>query len=116
MPGIAFFGSGFSSAGGALRIGYAGGTNGISLLPTSNPGNPIIFVNASDVYVGGIATTATTTAYNTASDERLKEDLKSFDAGNIIDDTNVYSSPGKPPANGLTALSRSRPWRFIRRP
>ena len=40
--------------------------------------------------VGGITTTATATSYNTTSDDRLKEDLQSFDAGNIVDDTEVY--------------------------
>jgi hypothetical protein len=45
---------------------------------------------------GGAAGTITygasqnTVAYNTSSDGRLKEDLKSFDAGNIVDDTVVY--------------------------
>jgi hypothetical protein len=40
--------------------------------------------------VGSISVNSTSTAYNTSSDERLKEDLKSFDAGNIVDNTNVY--------------------------
>ncbi|HXJ61298.1 MAG TPA: tail fiber domain-containing protein [Verrucomicrobiae bacterium] len=40
--------------------------------------------------VGSIAISGAGTAYNTTSDARLKEDLKSFDAGNIIDDTMVY--------------------------
>lgn len=44
----------------------------------------------SAVAVGSIYVTSAATAYNTASDVNLKEDLKSFDAGNIIDDTQVY--------------------------
>jgi hypothetical protein len=40
--------------------------------------------------VGGISTTNVATAYNTSSDTRLKEDLQYFDAGRIIDDTEVY--------------------------
>jgi hypothetical protein len=40
--------------------------------------------------VGSIGGSTTTTSYNTASSGELKEDLKSFDAGNIIDATNVY--------------------------
>ena len=91
VPGISFFGSVFSSASCALRVGYAGAGGGMSFRPTSDPSNPMIFTNSVDTSVGNIATTATATAYNTVSDERLKEDLKSFDAGNIIDDTNVYS-------------------------
>ena len=50
----------------------------------------MLFVNASDGAVGQIATTATATSYVTSSSGELKEDLKSFDAGNIVDDTNVY--------------------------
>jgi hypothetical protein len=39
---------------------------------------------------GSISVTASATSFNTTSDARLKEDLKSFDAGHIIDDTMVY--------------------------
>ena len=35
-------------------------------------------------------TTNVATTYNTSSSAELKEDLQSFDAGNIIDDTEVY--------------------------
>ena len=42
------------------------------------------------VIVGNIATSPTNTSYNTTSDGRLKEDLQSFDAGRIIDQTEVY--------------------------
>ena len=44
----------------------------------------------SGVQVGAISVSATNAGYVTSSDERLKEDLKSFDAGNIVDDTKVY--------------------------
>jgi Chaperone of endosialidase len=44
----------------------------------------------SGVSTGNISTTATACSFNTSSDANLKEDLKSFDAGNIIDDTEVY--------------------------
>jgi len=40
--------------------------------------------------VGNIVTTNVATTYNTSSSAELKEDLQSFDAGNIIDDTEVY--------------------------
>jgi hypothetical protein len=40
--------------------------------------------------VGSINGSTTATVYNTTSSGELKEDLKTFDAGNIIDDTNVY--------------------------
>jgi hypothetical protein len=40
--------------------------------------------------VGAISCTNASTTYGTSSSAELKEDLKSFDAGNIIDQTNVY--------------------------
>jgi hypothetical protein len=46
---------------------------------------------AAGVNKGSIAVSSTATSFNTSSDGRLKEDLKSFDAGNIIDDTLVYN-------------------------
>ena len=49
-----------------------------------------LFQNAAGTIVGSITTSPTNTNYVTTSDERMKDDLKSFDAGNIIDDTNVY--------------------------
>jgi hypothetical protein len=44
----------------------------------------------SGVTVGSVSVTPTTTAYNTSSGAELKEDLQSFDAGSIIDDTRVF--------------------------
>jgi hypothetical protein len=48
------------------------------------------FQSAADAIIGSISQTTTATAYNTSSSGELKEDLQSFDAGHIIDDTNVY--------------------------
>ena len=76
----------------AIAIGYTGaGTQyGITLRPTLDSSNALLFYNAAGSGVGSISTTASATTYNTSSDGRLKEDLKSFDAGNIIDATEVY--------------------------
>ena len=46
--------------------------------------------NSADTLIGSIGVSTTATTYNTSSDERLKEDLKTFDAGRVIDDTEVY--------------------------
>jgi hypothetical protein len=86
--------------------GIANTTPGVVIQPTgtliaSSPSQAALFANTnidgtlilcqrSGTAVGSISVTTTATAYNTSSDERLKEDLKSFDAGNIVDDTNVY--------------------------
>jgi hypothetical protein len=51
---------------------------------------PVVVFDQTSTIVGTISVTTTATAYNTSSDLRLKEDLKSFDAGNIIDKTEVY--------------------------
>ena len=67
----------------------------------SSASGPTIFgnVNADGVLmsckrggndVGSIVVSTTGTAFNTTSDARLKEDLKAFDAGSIVDNINVY--------------------------
>jgi hypothetical protein len=76
----------------ALKVAYhvPSGYHGITVRNMTDAGYSILFASAADVSVGGITTTASATAYNTSSGADLKEDLKSFDAGNIIDDTKVY--------------------------
>lgn len=77
----------------AMRVGYsnAGGQSGITLRTDNDTtAYAVSFFNAAMANVGAINTSATATAYNTSSDGRLKEDLKTFDAGNIVDKTNVY--------------------------
>jgi len=76
--------------GGVISVGSPTGIVGISIRPTDATTWAVNFENNAGTQVGTISTTTTATGYNTSSDERLKEDLKSFDAGNIIDDTNVY--------------------------
>lgn len=78
----------------AVNIGYAGGAAtqyGIALRPATDTTTSVIFFNAAGTPVGSITQTAAATAYNTSSDERLKDNLESFQAGNIIDRTDVYS-------------------------
>ena len=53
--------------------------------------NPCLFANAAGSGVGSISTSSVATAYNTGSDERLKESFEAFDAGRIVDDTQVWS-------------------------
>jgi hypothetical protein len=59
---------------------------------TSTAGGPMFIANSTGTQIGGIsyAGAQTGVSFNTSSDAALKEDLKSFDAGNIIDNTNVY--------------------------
>jgi Chaperone of endosialidase len=75
-----------------LRIGYAGGGTqyGLALRCVADSTNAIVFANAVDALVGSISVSAAATTYNTSSSAELKEDLRSFDAGRIIDDTEVY--------------------------
>jgi len=76
---------------GVLRIGFGTGSYAIVTRPQADA-SPLHhgFENSSGTIVGSISTTAAATAFNTSSSAELKEDLKSFDAGNIIDNTNVY--------------------------
>jgi hypothetical protein len=74
-----------------LRLGYHGTNNyGIGFRPAVDGGFACSFLNSSTTGVGSITVSASATAFNTSSDGRLKEDLQSFDAGSIIDDTEVY--------------------------
>ena len=66
--------------------------HGMILIGTANPTYPMLFYQGTNAnMVGSVVCTPTATAYNTASDVRLKEDLKSFDAGRIVDETEVYN-------------------------
>jgi len=74
-----------------LNLGVTLNTVGASFRPADDSGLWLChFENAAGAGVGTIVTNGTATAYNTSSDAALKEDLKSFDAGNIIDRTEVY--------------------------
>jgi len=92
---LIYGGAGLSTSGAtaALRLAYSGGGAmfGATFRPGADNSVACLFANAADVAVGQISTTATATNYITSSDGRMKEDLKSFDAGRIIDDTMVYS-------------------------
>jgi len=79
-------------AGMALAIGFTGSSTqyGIGFRPATDTTVALYFTNAAAAAVGTVSCNATATAYNTSSSAELKEDLKSFDAGNIIDNTNVY--------------------------
>jgi hypothetical protein len=76
----------------AYGLGYGGTTEyGIGMRPANDGNhNAISFMNASGTQVGSVTCSATGTTFTTTSDMNLKEDLKSFDAGHIIDDTKVY--------------------------
>lgn len=63
--------------GGRMTISFLGGGSeyGIVMRPVTNSTNAIAFLNAAGSSVGQIAITSTTTAYQTSSDYRLKEDV-----------------------------------------
>jgi len=86
--------------------GYTNTTTGCHInsggyMAVSRSAGPAIFANSNvaagvcswqcaGVAVGSISITSNATAYNTSSSAELKEDLQSFDAGRIVDDTEVY--------------------------
>jgi hypothetical protein len=80
-----------TSVSGVWPVGVSSVDRGILFLSTS-ASNLYAYFTQSTISnsVGSIGGSTTTTSYNTASSGELKEDLKSFDAGNIIDATNVY--------------------------
>jgi hypothetical protein len=75
---------------GVSKISFDGATEfGIAIRGNAS-GSALIFEGPSGGIAGNIAVAGATTTYNTTSSGELKEDLKSFDAGNIIDNTDVY--------------------------
>jgi hypothetical protein len=85
-------GASFGSANAQMMLTYVGGVTqyGFTLRSQNDTTTAIQFVNAAGTANGSISVTAAATAYNTSSSADLKEDLKSFDAGSIIEQTNVY--------------------------
>lgn len=69
----------------------AAGQNGRISTSASSTGSlsHYVFTNNNGA-VGSISTNGSTTAFNTSSDERLKENFTSFDGGAILDAVNVY--------------------------
>jgi hypothetical protein len=62
----------------------------IAMYVNANGNNMINFFNASETYVSSIVVNSSTVMYNTVSDYRLKEDLKSFKGLDLVSKINVY--------------------------
>jgi len=75
---------------GTAKISFNSATQFGIALRGNGDGTAIIFEGPSSGIAGSIYVSTSATAYNTTSSGELKEDLKSFDAGSIIDQTNVY--------------------------
>lgn len=77
----------------AAYVNFVGGGQqyGISMRVLDDGGPiAIAFNNSANAVVGSISQNASGVAYNVTSDARLKTDPKSFDAGAILDQINVY--------------------------
>lgn len=70
-------------------VASANGDSAIGLRRRSSDGTTVTF-HRDTTNVGTISVTTTNTAYNTSSDERLKEKFHDFDAGAIIDQMALY--------------------------
>ena len=83
---------GITTANCAQKITFGGGAvqYGIGTVAAVDNTTLMYICNSNLVGAGSISQTATSVAFNTSSSRELKEDLKSFDAGSIIDDTEVY--------------------------
>jgi hypothetical protein len=92
VPGLNVGISGLDPYNAAAHITFAGGAiqYGMGFRPAADTTTAIAFVNTSNGSVGQITQSPTAVTYATASSAELKEDLRSFDAGNIIEQTNVY--------------------------
>lgn len=87
-PGLGNTAIGFSYVNTGAAFFSAAGVSGSF---NANAAGPLLYTNCAGANVGNIAVTGSSTAYNTSSDGRLKEDLQAlFDAGAIIDATTVY--------------------------
>jgi hypothetical protein len=89
-PGLGNTNTGFIIASsGYLALSRA--LAGVAHFNTNVDGNNVLLLRSGAV-VGSIGVTATATSYNTSSDDRLKEDLRSANAAAaaIVENTNVY--------------------------
>ena len=80
---VSYFFKNNSSTGAAIYVRHGGATG-------AQTANQIIFLRADSSAVGSITSTTTATAYNTSSDQRLKENITDAPAGNV-DDIKVRS-------------------------
>jgi hypothetical protein len=65
-------------------------TDAIAMSVNANGNNMVNFFNGSGTYVASIAVAASSVAYNTTSDYRLKEDLKDFGGLDLLSNIKVY--------------------------
>jgi hypothetical protein len=72
------------AAGYIASIKCAAGTGGVIIQNSNTTGVPLSFRNTSGSGIGSVSTTNTATAYNTSSDQRLKENI--VDAPSASDD------------------------------
>jgi hypothetical protein len=78
------------AAGYIASIKCAAGTGGVIIQNSATTGVPLSFRNTSASEIGSVSTTNTATAYNTSSDQRLKENIADADdAGSKIDSIQV---------------------------
>jgi hypothetical protein len=78
------------AAGYIASIKCAAGTGGVIIQNSSTAGVPLSFRDTSASQIGSVSTTNTATAYNTSSDQRLKENIADADdAGSKVDSIQV---------------------------
>ncbi len=73
-----------------LDIVSSSGTASIACQVFGNGDNAVNFFNGSGTYVASIVVNASSVAYNTSSDYRLKKDLKDFNGLNLLSNFKVY--------------------------
>jgi hypothetical protein len=79
-----------SAYGGALSVANISGNWAISIRDIQSNEALIQFTNSSGTEVGSITRSGTSTAYNTSSDYRLKQDLKDFNGLDLVNKIKTY--------------------------
>ena len=92
LSGVAYAGSLLVNVTAAVAVGYiasikcAPGTGGVIIQNSDTTGVPLSFRDTIGSGIGSVSTTNTATAYNTSSDQRLKDNIADADdAGSKID-------------------------------
>lgn len=93
----------FSSTGatGGISIGSNAASNFTQASSNTTVGSSMARFHNPNGQVGSIVTSGSATAYNTSSDERLKENFAPLEGGSIIDALNTYSFDWKQGGSGV---------------
>jgi hypothetical protein len=76
--------------GGTIVVANRSGNAGINVFDAQGNGSLVQFYNSGAVQIGSITTDGSSTAYNTTSDYRLKQDLKDYSGLSLVNNIKTY--------------------------